>query len=167
MIAGGECYVGTRFGSSALRCHGAATDAEITAARPGKVLIIFGMMAAAERFSFFHPSKFWLNRRRRSDHRYEPLVGEDEDDDDELSPPEDIMVSQPSDSLGGGGDAGAMAKQVLRKIDRRLIPLLFVTYALNFMDKTILSSASVFGLKDDTVRPMPPHYATMHLESLN
>lgn len=84
-------------------------------------------------------------------------MGEDEDDD-ELSPPEDIMVSQPSGSLVGG-DAGAMAKQVLRKIDRRLIPLLFVTYALNFMDKTILSSASVFGLKDDTVRPMPPHYA--------
>lgn len=93
-------------------------------------------------------------------------MGEEEDDDDELSPPEDIMVSQPSGSLGGG-DAGAMAKQVLRKIDRRLIPLLFVTYALNFMDKTILSSASVFGLKDDTVRPMPPHCAPTHLESLN
>lgn len=45
----------------------------------------------------------------------------------------------------------AMAKRVLRKIDMRLIPLLFVTYALNFMDKTILSSASVFGLQDDTV----------------
>lgn len=122
------------------------------------------MMAAAERFSFFHPSKFWLNRRRKSDPRYEPLVGEE--DDEELSPSEDIMVSQPSGSLSGG-DAGAMAKQVLRKIDRRLIPLLFVTYALNFMDKTILSSASVFGLKDDTVRPMHPHYAPTHPESLN
>ncbi|KAL4871509.1 hypothetical protein BDV12DRAFT_23487 [Aspergillus spectabilis] len=39
---------------------------------------------------------------------------------------------------------------VLRKIDRRLIPLLFTTYMLSFMDKTILSSASVFGLIDDT-----------------
>jgi hypothetical protein len=46
----------------------------------------------------------------------------------------------------------AMAKRVLRKIDMRLVPLLFVTYMLNFMDKTILSSASVFGLADDTVR---------------
>lgn len=118
-------------------------------------------MAAAERFSFFHPSKFWLNRRRQPGPRYEPLVGEDTDD--ELSPPADIMVSQPSH--GGGGDAGAMAKQVLRKIDRRLIPLLFVTYALNFMDKTILSSASVFGLKDDTVRPIPDPYASMHPRS--
>lgn len=44
-----------------------------------------------------------------------------------------------------------IAKRVLRKIDFQLIPLLFVTYNLNFMDKTILSSASVFGLKDDTV----------------
>ncbi|KAJ6180821.1 hypothetical protein N7519_011282 [Penicillium mononematosum] len=43
-----------------------------------------------------------------------------------------------------------MAKRVLRKIDRRLIPLLFTTYMFNFMDKTILSSASVFGLRDDT-----------------
>lgn len=119
------------------------------------------MMAAAERFSFFHPSKFWLNRRRKSGHRYESLVGEDDDEEEEeLSPPEDIMVSQPSGSRSGG-DAGSMAKQVLRKIDRRLIPLLFVTYALNFMDKTILSSASVFGLKDDTVRTTP-HLIAVH-----
>ncbi|GAD91572.1 conserved hypothetical protein [Paecilomyces variotii No. 5] len=39
---------------------------------------------------------------------------------------------------------------VLRKIDFRLIPLLFMTYNLNFMDKTILSSAAVFGLEEDT-----------------
>lgn len=48
------------------------------------------------------------------------------------------------------GDA-AFAKRVLRKIDTRLVPLLFITYGLNFMDKTILSSASVFGLRNDTV----------------
>ncbi|KAL1848545.1 hypothetical protein Daus18300_013555 [Diaporthe australafricana] len=113
-------------------------------------------MAAAERFSFFHPSRFWLNRRQRPGYRYESLVDSDDDQDNELSPPENIMVSEPSRS-DGGGDAGNMAKQVLRKIDMRLIPLLFVTYGLNFMDKTILSSASVFGLKDDTVCPAPPH----------
>ena len=44
----------------------------------------------------------------------------------------------------------AAATRVLRKIDWYLIPLLFVTYNLNFMDKTILSSASVFGLRHDT-----------------
>jgi hypothetical protein len=46
----------------------------------------------------------------------------------------------------------ALAKRVLRKIDWRLIPLMFITYMLNFMDKTILGSASVFGLREDTVR---------------
>ena len=45
-----------------------------------------------------------------------------------------------------------VAKRVLRKIDWRLIPLMFITYNFNFMDKTILSSASVFGLREDTVR---------------
>lgn len=45
-----------------------------------------------------------------------------------------------------------MAKRVLRKIDRTIIPLLFVTYMLNFMDKIILSSAAVFGLREDNVR---------------
>lgn len=44
-----------------------------------------------------------------------------------------------------------MAEHLVRKIDRRLVPLMFVTYMLNFMDKTILSSAAVFGLEDDTV----------------
>lgn len=44
-----------------------------------------------------------------------------------------------------------MGKQVLRKIDRTIIPLLFVTYMFNFMDKSILSSAAVFGLPDDNV----------------
>ncbi|KAI5468041.1 major facilitator superfamily domain-containing protein [Mariannaea sp. PMI_226] len=39
--------------------------------------------------------------------------------------------------------------RVLRKIDRAIIPLLFLTYVLNFMDKTILSSAAVFGLRND------------------
>ncbi len=49
------------------------------------------------------------------------------------------------------GVDSVMAKRVLRKIDFALIPILFVTYMLNFMDKTILSSASVFGLRQDTV----------------
>lgn len=44
----------------------------------------------------------------------------------------------------------ATARRIVRKIDMRLMPLLFVTYVFNFMDKTILSSASVFGLKQDT-----------------
>ncbi|EFZ00084.2 MFS transporter [Metarhizium robertsii] len=43
----------------------------------------------------------------------------------------------------------AVARRVLKKIDRAIIPVLFITYMLNFMDKIILSSAAVFGLRDD------------------
>lgn len=50
------------------------------------------------------------------------------------------------------------SKRVLRKIDWRLLPIMFITYNLNFMDKTILSSASVFGLREDTVSPHHAHY---------
>lgn len=44
-----------------------------------------------------------------------------------------------------------LAKRVIRKIDRTLVPLLFITYMFNFMDKVILSSAAVFGLREDNV----------------
>lgn len=53
---------------------------------------------------------------------------------------------QPQDLL----DSTA-TRQVLRKIDRTIIPLLFITYMLNFMDKVILSSAATFGLPEDNV----------------
>ncbi|KAH8881837.1 major facilitator superfamily transporter allantoate [Thozetella sp. PMI_491] len=36
-----------------------------------------------------------------------------------------------------------------RKIDMRLMPMLFVTYMLNFMDKQALSYSANFGLKED------------------
>ncbi|KAK2785698.1 hypothetical protein FQN53_007486 [Emmonsiellopsis sp. PD_33] len=51
-----------------------------------------------------------------------------------------------------GNDASfdlELSKKVLRKIDWHILPLLFVTYNFNFMDKTILSSAAVFGLRED------------------
>ncbi|KAI0150804.1 MFS general substrate transporter [Xylariaceae sp. FL1272] len=41
------------------------------------------------------------------------------------------------------------ARRIVRRIDRRIMPLLFLIYMFNFMDKTILSSASVFGLQED------------------
>ncbi|TGJ84470.1 hypothetical protein E0Z10_g4299 [Xylaria hypoxylon] len=39
--------------------------------------------------------------------------------------------------------------RMVRRIDAHVLPLLFLTYVFNFMDKTILSSASVFGLRED------------------
>ncbi|ORY18411.1 major facilitator superfamily transporter [Clohesyomyces aquaticus] len=56
-------------------------------------------------------------------------------------PQQDIAIEEDVDQ--------ALAKRVLGKIDWRLLPLMFITYNLNFMDKTILSSASVFGLRED------------------
>lgn len=62
----------------------------------------------------------------------------------------DMVVSTKSADIEDPAEA-AFAKQVLRKIDMRLLPILFVTFNFNFIDKTILSSASVFGLSTDTV----------------
>lgn len=74
-------------------------------------------------------------------------------------------MEQPVDSAAAEDsqdDNRAVARHVLGKIDRALLPLLFVTYMLNFMDKTILSSAAVFGLREDTVsRPVPAHSTSM------
>ncbi|KAI1385200.1 putative allantoate permease [Hypoxylon trugodes] len=42
------------------------------------------------------------------------------------------------------------ARRILRRVDWRIMPLLFLTYTFSFMDKTILSSAAVFGLREDT-----------------
>lgn len=41
-------------------------------------------------------------------------------------------------------------KRVLRKIDYRIIPILFVTYMLQYLDKNSINFASVYGLKKGT-----------------
>ncbi|EED21300.1 pantothenate transporter, putative [Talaromyces stipitatus ATCC 10500] len=63
-----------------------------------------------------------------------------------------MPLPQTEPCLEGGTTANdeARIRRIVRKVDWRLIPILFFTYMLNFMDKTILSSASVFGLIDDT-----------------
>ncbi|TAQ86753.1 hypothetical protein B7494_g4914 [Chlorociboria aeruginascens] len=43
----------------------------------------------------------------------------------------------------------AFTKEVVRKIDFCLLPILFITFNFNFIDKSILSNASVFGLSKD------------------
>ncbi|KAK6222625.1 hypothetical protein LQW54_000805 [Pestalotiopsis sp. IQ-011] len=42
------------------------------------------------------------------------------------------------------------AKKVLRKIDMRVVPILFVTYLLQYLDKNSLNFSSVYGLQDGT-----------------
>lgn len=42
------------------------------------------------------------------------------------------------------------AKAVLRKIDRRIVPVLFFIYMLQYLDKNAINFASVFGLNKGT-----------------
>jgi hypothetical protein len=44
----------------------------------------------------------------------------------------------------------AEAKRVLRKIDLRVLPVLFVIYFLQYLDKNGINYASVYGLEDGT-----------------
>ena len=60
-------------------------------------------------------------------------------------------MASTSEVMAEASPDNTMVRRVLKKIDRTIIPLLFVTYMLNFMDKTILSSAAVFGLLEDNV----------------
>lgn len=41
------------------------------------------------------------------------------------------------------------AKRVLRKIDRRIVPILFLIYWLQYLDKNGLNYASAYGLQTD------------------
>lgn len=44
----------------------------------------------------------------------------------------------------------AQAKRVLRKIDGHIMPILFITYMLQYLDKNSINFASVYGLKKGT-----------------
>jgi ACS family allantoate permease-like MFS transporter len=52
-------------------------------------------------------------------------------------------------ALGNVEIDDATNKRLLRRIDMRLMPLLCLVYALNFLDKSTLSFASVMGMKED------------------
>ena len=44
----------------------------------------------------------------------------------------------------------AEAKRVLGKIDARIMPILFVSYMLQYLDKNSINFASVYGLQEGT-----------------
>lgn len=44
----------------------------------------------------------------------------------------------------------AEVKRVLRKIDWRIMPILFVTYTLQYLDKNTINFSSVYGLQAGT-----------------
>ncbi|KAJ4490145.1 MFS general substrate transporter [Lentinula aciculospora] len=63
--------------------------------------------------------------------------------------PVETTINLPSLDYHGFYDA-VVARRVLRKVDWCLMPIMFITYNFNFIDKIILSSAAVFGLRTDT-----------------
>jgi hypothetical protein len=50
----------------------------------------------------------------------------------------------------GVGYEAAEAKKTLRKIDYRIIPILFFTYLLQYLDKNGINYASAFGFIEGT-----------------
>lgn len=94
------------------------------------------------------PKQLPLNDEAESADASHPLLGVGSSPVMSKSDDEIQSFSEPEETAFDTDNAAA--RSLLRKIDYRIIPLLFITYNLNFMDKTILSSASVLGLGEDT-----------------
>ncbi|KAI1424295.1 major facilitator superfamily domain-containing protein [Xylaria sp. FL1777] len=62
---------------------------------------------------------------------------------------QDANMEHDHDDREGGQRHSIDDARIVRRIDAHILPLLFVTYMFNFMDKTILSSAAVFDLRGD------------------
>lgn len=58
-------------------------------------------------------------------------------------------------------------KAVLRKLDYRIMPILFITYMLQYLDKTSLNFASVYGLQTGThLNPKSQQYSWLGVQPL-
>ncbi|RDW62374.1 hypothetical protein BP6252_11807 [Coleophoma cylindrospora] len=72
---------------------------------------------------------------------------------DNISPASSTHVDDSYDVFKNARDLEidpAEAKRVLRKIDYRIVPILFVTYMLQYLDKNSINFSSVYGLKEGT-----------------
>lgn len=76
---------------------------------------------------------------------------------DTSSPPISSTASQERDDNyefykqnRGIGFTAEEAKKVLRKIDIQILPVLIVTYTLQYLDKNSINYAAVYGLKEGT-----------------
>ncbi|KAB8257359.1 major facilitator superfamily domain-containing protein [Aspergillus pseudonomiae] len=68
----------------------------------------------------------------------------------------DTKCTAPSDAVEGQKERGSVdvlgpeeEKRLVRKIDFHLMPLLIISYGLQFLDKTSLSYSAILGLKED------------------
>ena len=72
---------------------------------------------------------------------------------DDITPAPSTYLDDNYQSYKDGRDVEADAaelKRVLRKIDLRIIPILFVTYMLQYLDKNSINFSSVYGLQKGT-----------------
>ena len=60
----------------------------------------------------------------------------------------DLIESASNDSSDFGYDE-RQEKALIRKIDRKLLPLLTILYLLSFLDRTNIGNARLFGLEKD------------------
>ncbi|KAI1751018.1 MFS general substrate transporter [Xylaria castorea] len=74
-----------------------------------------------------------------------------------LAPEVDTRQTPAGTDLAGRHVDDSKGRRTINRIDKHIIPLLFAAAMVNFMDKTILSSAAVFGLRKDTglIDPSP------------
>lgn len=73
--------------------------------------------------------------------------------DDDISPAASIHRDDNYELYKDGKNIDAdpaEIKRVLRKIDYRIMPILFVTYMLQYLDKNSINFASVYGLQKGT-----------------
>ena len=72
---------------------------------------------------------------------------------DSISPISSTHLDDSYEAYKNGKDIQAdpaEIKRVLRKIDLRIIPILFFTYMLQYLDKNSINFSSVYGLKKGT-----------------
>lgn len=73
--------------------------------------------------------------------------------DDDISPASAAQVDDEYQTYKNAREIEAdpaELKRVLRKIDYRIVPILFVTYLLQYLDKNSINFASVYGLQKGT-----------------
>jgi sugar phosphate permease len=72
---------------------------------------------------------------------------------DEISPVSSTHVDDNYELYKSARDVEidpAEAARVLRKVDLRIMPILFITYMLQYLDKNTINFASVYGLQAGT-----------------
>jgi sugar phosphate permease len=77
-----------------------------------------------------------------------PYTKDSDDITTSPAPPSDTYEAYKNNQ--GADIDPAEAKQTLKKIDTRIVPILFFAYLLQYLDKNGINYASAFGLQEGT-----------------